>query len=85
MFRFEEWTLDDGQRRRVAVIRRYLCGEDVCPECGRAIIAAVATAPERGQVFRLECLFCPWKTEALPDPERKRELFKQPECKGNKP
>lgn len=64
---FERWTLGDGQNREVISARRSICGEDVCPECGR--------------VFRLECLFCGWTTDALPDPEPAqgldREAFKR--------
>ncbi|MDR1611609.1 MAG: hypothetical protein LBT97_02370 [Planctomycetota bacterium] len=77
MCRFERWTFGDGKRRVVAILRRQPCGDDACPECGHAIAAAVAKTPGLGRVFRLEGLFCPWTTDALPDPEREEEPFKR--------
>lgn len=77
MNRFEQWTHGNGGIRDVEVIRRLICDEDVCPECERTILVAVATTNSGGQVFRLECLFCQWTTDALPDPEMERGAFKR--------
>lgn len=66
---FERWTLGNGENSEVTSARRSICGEDVCPECGRTILVAVAIVRQGGRVFRLECLFCGWTTDALPDPE----------------
>lgn len=74
MCRFERWAFGDGNRRRVTILDRHHCDEEVCPECGRGIRVTIAKAPDIGQVFRLECLFCHWTTNALPDPERREDV-----------
>lgn len=77
MDRFEEWAHGNGLTRIVTVFRRFICEEDICPDCGRTILVAVAADGEGGKLFRLECLFCPWTTDALPDPETGRRAFKR--------
>lgn len=52
-----------------AVMYRYTSAAERCPHCEAVIRVAIASVGDGVIVFRLECLACGWKTEALPDPE----------------
>lgn len=64
---FENWKLAGGERIQVTVLYRYIPIGEQCPQCDAVIRVAVATAKGGLPVFRLECGFCDWLTEALPD------------------
>ena len=64
----ENWEDHNGQNIQVKILRRYITTEDTCPECGGGLKIAVARTTD-DQVYRLECLACAWRSEALPDPE----------------
>lgn len=64
----EQWENYDNCRVDVEILRRYLTLEDICPECGGGLRIAVGTM-EGEQVFRFECVACPWTSETLPDPD----------------
>lgn len=67
MIRSEQWRLNNGGIVTITALRRLHCAEDACADCGQTIIVAVAALQNGKPVFGLECLFCPWKTDALPN------------------
>lgn len=64
----EQWIDAEGTEINVTDVKRTLTTEDTCPECSGGIRYAEGMAGNRA-IFRIECLSCLWRSEALPNPQ----------------